>query len=311
MKCVRKAYSLIEVIVVIAIFAILLTLILPAVQVIRNTANRLQSVNNLKQIGLAMTMHHDSKGRLPGVNNAKIATALDFRYLEHPEQDPNADFPLLRELIRIMDPALLTDSSGNPPLKVLTSPGDPSFPAGGNVDKFFHIEGPCSYGLNMTAFEGRPNLTNGFPDGTSQTIAATERYAVSFMQIAPGDGNRDSDYKGTGTSYWQCCPGDPSPFSRDVTRRATFADRGFNGEVIPITSVNGGIPTTKSSVPGQTFQVRPALQSAWSAIPQTPYSSGLPTLFFDGSVRTISGSVDPSVFWGAVTRDRGEVLSDW
>jgi len=37
----------------------------------------------------------------------------------------------------------------------------------------------------------------------------------------------------------------------------------------------------------------------------------LPTLLFDGSVRTIGPGVDPSLFWSAVTRDRGEVLADW
>lgn len=60
-----------------------------------------------------------------------------------------------------------------------------------------------------------------------------------------------------------------------------------------------------------TFQVKPTLEGAWSGVPQTPFSAGLPTLLFDGSVRTLSPRIDEYVFWGAVTRDKGEVLGDW
>lgn len=78
-----------------------------------------------------------------------------------------------------------------------------------------------------------------------------------------------------------------------------------------MTNVVNGSPVTRPSVPGQTFQVRPKPPDAWSGVPQTPFAAGLPALMFDGSVRTVSPKVDPSLFWGAVTRDKGEVLTDW
>ncbi|MEO2092011.1 MAG: hypothetical protein ABGY75_21360, partial [Gemmataceae bacterium] len=78
-----------------------------------------------------------------------------------------------------------------------------------------------------------------------------------------------------------------------------------------VTSYTTGMPVTRPSVPGQTFQVRPKPDDAWSGVPQTPFSAGLPALLFDGSVRTLSPRIDTTVFWGAITRDRGEVLSDW
>ena len=268
--------TLVELLVVIGIIAVLLALLISAAMRVRQTALRLQSTNNLRQIIIAThNFASDNHDRLPmldgDVRSANRGQSLFIALLPYIDQG-NAYNQLLANSAR----ALL--------VKEFISPADPT--AGQATALGIEVS---SYAANAFVFRRDPRLGRTFPDGTSNTIAFAEHYGYDC-------GGSQFDFMltqiGIGGGF----------------RRAAFAD------LLDLEPITKGNPPTSTCGEGcdLTFQVAPAVKDCDPFIPQTPHPGGMLAAIADGSVRILSAGMSPTTFWGAVTPSSGEILGeDW
>jgi prepilin-type N-terminal cleavage/methylation domain-containing protein len=194
-------FTLIELLVVIAIIAILIGLLLPAVQKVRQAAARTQSVNNLKQMSLGLHSMNDAYGLLP----ANIMNGGANQFPSNPAAMTGGGtlqfylMPFIEQQVNFNNMNAQAIANGHTsswwamyPVKTYISPTDPTNPPGGLIDTGSPRYG-TSYAPNEWVFgdgnalgnvqmgdlnPATANIPKTFLRGTSNTIVFSEKYAV-------------------------------------------------------------------------------------------------------------------------------------
>ena len=289
---IRRGITLVEILVAIAIMAVLVGLLLVAVQKVRVSGVQAQNKNNLRQMILAVHQIADEDA-----GDIKKLAKADMKGVHF----GNASLSLYYRMIPIVHGVMVFPSNPTPEavlefsqpiVKVYQNPADPSW---SHDPMFGPIRTKVSYAFNMVAFNGSISLVSSIPDGTSQTIAIGDKY------FARG-GNEPSGPK-TYHVYDQIF--EPSRSDNIAgARRPTFVDRAW-GDVMPVTDTK--THTTRASVPGKTYDVAKRPEDVDPHILSTPYHSGLTVALFDGSVRTLSPNISESSFWTMITPAAGDI----
>jgi prepilin-type N-terminal cleavage/methylation domain-containing protein len=309
----KRGFTLIELLVVIAIIAILIGLLLPAIQKVRDAAARTQSLNNLKQIGLATQMFHDARDHFPSANYAlasggsgSSSTTNTRLYSAFTEILPFLD---QEAISKRWSPGLSsTDTSdidadgwsnltlSQQAVKTFIAPAMPApdtdelgwssyaFCAGNRVvNPAVHLYASQADGVIIPSIHGQVKLT-GITDGTSNTLLCGEmHWVIRGWTYTSGP---KSGQPRTGRTFWAI----GHPF---VSWTWTNTPMNTRDEPVVAPGVNASDWWNR------------AVYSFRSV-----HTQGVHFVFADGSSRLIRQSTPHAVFQALGSRNGGEVISN-
>jgi prepilin-type N-terminal cleavage/methylation domain-containing protein/prepilin-type processing-associated H-X9-DG protein len=311
MRGARRGFTLIELLVVIAIIAILIGLLLPAVQKIREAASRMSCSNNLKQIGLALHNYQSSYSKLPAGTNPGTFAGPNIHLLPYLEQ--NNIYAL------IANPST-TGAFGSwcayKP-KVFICPSDRER---GDSTTFgysnYHFNSGSWAGINgwdgvfgmRVVSEGSPstiagevNLTD-ISDGTSNTAMVAE----GCNSLTAGANDKFSDCFEAGSISTANIPAARTALQGMNWATATLAGGSWRGRGYTWDEGSMWRGLYNHLLPPNQPCWRPGAYGLMVAPATSRHTGGVNVCFADGAVRFVRDSVDVTAWTAVGTRNGGE-----
>ena len=297
----RSGFTLIELLVVIAIIAILIGLLLPAVQKVREAAARLKCQNNLKQVGLGLHNYESAHGKLPPGFVSRTATVNGdglgpgWGWAAHilPQVEQDNLFRQINFTRDILDPAHATVRVTKIP--IFRCPSDD--PRNGDTFQAVSDSGPLTTlaFASYVAVGGTVEVT-GFPD--TNTGPFLRNTAFRITDVTDGSSN---------TLF--------------VTERSSLRSPVTTWVGAPTGAINPPLNAGLDDEGPPTFVLTQSGEVEEARTPNNPldhvedasskHIGGVNGLFGDGSVRFIRNSITPATWVGIATRSGNEVLGDY
>ncbi len=310
----RRGFTLIELLVVVAIIAILIGLLLPAVQKVREAAARMSCTNKEKQIGLALHNYHDTNGAFPpgqpqgyyyagwyGTPGLQDNNRANWAGYVLPHLEQTAISAQLQALLLSNSGSTLAATFSTAVISAFVCPSDPAAPkvavTAGNAQGFHtsyiacHGSGyatptadPRGIDLDGVMYGLKKTRLTDITDGTSNTLILSELLQGSDA-VAGGH-----DVRGR---LWN----------------TIHAGTTFTTLYPPNSTVGDNTMTYCGAVVGAPCSASQSETNAYS-LARSKHTGGVNATRADGSVRFTTNSVNPGTWLAMGTRAGGEVLND-
>jgi prepilin-type N-terminal cleavage/methylation domain-containing protein len=323
-----RGFTLTELLVVIAIIAILMALLLPAIQKVREAGARTQCLNNLRQIALAVHDYSDTYKCVPNIGTwtasfrANSFPALScggglnapddvqgtwlvhlLPYLE--QSDLFREFADQCRINSTADGFNAYDGLAATPVVGFTCPADVSGTGAASAvanNSFGTAYASSSYSGNVMVFDPvrKRSLVKAMPDGTSNTVMIAERLLICDVSIELGYSSAGSQFTGPGWAWIYPDHGDGSQWAAFGWKTANVSGSGSLSDL-----------RTDFSDGQVSFQVLASARTCDINVVQTVHAA-LPIALGDGSVRSVDSAMSKTTWVSACIPNDGAVLGhDW